>query len=502
MSEQGEGEDWVLVPLDKKMAQRQGMPFRVPVPKAEFEGLADAGLHVEKLVGWIKGFFETAPVGKDGNWRRRNSELVSQLEGFVDKQPLWKKAQELFAQNKFDDAIKTLKRITTMCPDDHAAKMNYANALANQRDYEKALKQLKQIKESFAGEPEYHVTLAQIYVATADNEAAIGELTSALEAKPDHLGAMDALAKLGVLVRMYESPKDAASLTYVRADSVLEYINELWGQEPRSVDYYLEQLAYHEGERRFEISLAAAERAAKESSEVVERAEVGRITALRELGRADEALAAASAFAEKAPRSAGAQVELAQCYAKKGQNTESWAAIDKALELDPGDAFALVLKFWPADRGDLMKVQNALPGLETWAEQHPTVPGAWRSLARAKLVVGADDQALELFGKAVSLAPADDDLRSEWWSELANKTRYQDIIDDSQKLGSMTDRDWRLRWNEAEAFRGLGRVMEARACYMQLNQDDRLMVDVRRRAKRAAMELGQGAPPGAPPPGG
>jgi tetratricopeptide (TPR) repeat protein len=496
MSEQGEGSEWVLVPLDKKVAQRQGMPFQVPVPKAEFEGLADAGLSVEKLVAWIKGFFENAPVGKDGNWRRRNSELVSQLEGFVDKQPLWKKAQELFAQNKFDDAVKTLKRITTMCPDDHAAKMNYANALANQREYDKALKQLKQIKESFGGEADYHVTVAQIHVAMNDAEAAIAELTAALEAKPDHLGAMDALAKLGVLVRMYESPKDASSLTYVRADSVMDYLSQLWDAEPRSVDYFLEQLAYHEGERRYEVSLAAAERAQTASEGLVERAEVGRITALRELGRLDEALAAARTFADKAPSSPAAQVELAQCHRKKGQTAEAQSAIDMALSLDPGDAMALVLKFWPDDRGDLMKVQAALPGLESWAEQHPNVPGAWRSLARAKLIAGAGDQALEIFAKAVALAPGDDDLRSEWWAELAANTRYQDIVADAEKLGNMPARDWRLRWNEAEAYRGLGRVMEARACYMQLNQDERLLVDVRRRAKRAAMELGQPQPGG------
>jgi tetratricopeptide (TPR) repeat protein len=488
---EAEDREWMLLPLDEKMARRQGMPLKVPVPKDEFEGLADAGLTVEKLLGWIKDFLENAPVAKDGNWRRRNSEIVSQLEGFVDKQPLWEKAQRLFAENKYDEATKTLKRITTMCPDDHAARMNYANALANQGDYEKAFKQLKQIRDSFKGEPEFHVTLAQIHVARGDNDEAVNELVTALEHKPDHLPSMDALAKLGVLAKIYENPHDAGSLTYVRADSLLEYLDGQWKSEARSADFFLEQMGYHESERRHDIALAAAERAiaAVGADTVLERAELGRIAALRELGRVDEAIDAANALGKRAPTSAPAQVELARCY-RKAQKGDFDSAVARALELDPGDQMALVLKFWPQDREDMMKVKEAIPALQAHADAHPQVAGAKRSLARAKLVIGADDEALSLFEQAVALAPADDDLRSEWWAELAQKQRYQPILDDAQKLGDMAKRDWRLRWNEAEAYRGLGKLMEARACYTQINMDEGLHVDIRKRARRAATEMG------------
>src|SRR5690606_26899154 len=113
-----------------------------------------------------------------------------------------------------------------------------------------------------------------------------------------------------------------------------------------------------------------------------------------------------------------------------------------------------------------------------------------------------DEEALELFEKAVALAPDDEDLRSEWWAELAAKTQYQRIVDDAGKLGDIGSRDWRLRWNEAEAYRGLGRMMEARGCYTQINMDESLHVDIRKRAKRAAMELGTGAAEGGAPAGG
>ncbi len=494
MAEKNEEEQgWMLLPLDEKMARRQGMPLQVPVPKDKFEGLADDGLTGEKLQTWIKDFLENAPVAQDANWRRRQSNIVSGLEGFIDKQPLWEKAQKLFDQNEFEKALKTLRRITIMCPDDHAAMMNYASALANQGDHEKARKTLKRIRDTFDGEPDYHVTVAQVQLALGDNDGAIEQLVTALEHQPDHRAAMDALAKLGVLAAIYENPRDATSLTYVRADSLLDYLKERWDSEERDADYYVEQVGYHDGERRYDVALEAADRAiAAAGDEVAERAWIGKLNALRALERFDDALAAAEAFAAKASKSSAAQVELGACLSLLGKEDESKAAIDKALELDPGDQNALVIKYWPQDRGNMMDVQEAVPGLEAYAKEHPEVPGAWRSLARAKLVVRADEEALELFAKAVELAPDDEDLRSEWWGELASKTQYDAIIADSQKLGDMTKRDWRLRWNEAEAYRGLGRLMEARGCYMALNMDEELHVDIRKRAKRAAMEMGTG----------
>ena len=482
-----------MLTLDETMARRQGLPFKIPVPEAEFVALTDEGLKADKLEGWIKDFLANAPVAKDGNWRRRNSEIVSQLEGFVDKKPLWEKAQRLFDEGDFEKATKTLKRITIMMPDDHAAKMNYANALANQGQHDKAYKQLRQIKDTFKGEPDYHVTVAQIHVARNDDDAAIEELVTALEAKPDHRGAMDALAKLGVLAKIYEDPKDATSLTYVRADSVLEYLSGHWDSAERDAGYYLEQLGYHEAEGRWEVALEAAERAVKSAEgDDALRASIGKIHALRELDRGDEALSAAQALVEAHGDAASAHLELSKSLAKVGKADEAAAALDAALERDPGDQEALVYKLWPKDAGDLQQVQDALPAIQKWADDHAEVAGAWRSLARAKLVVGAEEEALSLFEKAVSLAPDDDDLRSEWWGELARQTKYDAILADAEKLGDMNGRDWKLRWNEAEAYRGAGRQMEARGVFMQLNADEGLHVDIRKRAKRAAMEMGMG----------
>jgi tetratricopeptide (TPR) repeat protein len=209
-----------------------------------------------------------------------------------------------------------------------------------------------------------------------------------------------------------------------------------------------------------------------------------------------DATSAAREFVAQWPDRAAAHLELSKCLSKTGDADGARAEIDAALAAEPGDQMAIALALWPDDRTDLIQVNEALPGLEKYAEEHAEVSGAWRSVARAKLVVDADDEALALFEKAVDLAPADDDLRSEWWSELASRKNYQAVIDDSMKVGEMKGRDWKLRWNEAEAYRGLGKQMEARACYMAINADDSLHVDIRKKAKRTVMEMGGGAPTG------
>jgi tetratricopeptide (TPR) repeat protein len=498
MSKPKEGEDeggWLLIGMDPKMARRQGLPQQIPVPKAEFEGLADKGLNIDQARKWVKAFLTESPAGQDATWRRRNSGMVTQLEGFVDNAALWEKASKAFAENDYEKAISVLKRISIMNADDHAAKLNLASALANAGDFDGALKNFKAIRESFEGDPDYHVAVGHVYLRKQDKDNALNEMVLALEAKPDHQPALEALLQLGVLKAIYENPRDAASLTYVRSDAVVGYLGDLWSQEPRDVAFYLEQLAYHEREGRHDVALAAAERAVAAAGDAGnERAELSRIAALRALGRTGDALAAADAYIAKAPRSSGARVERAKSLAAASRADESIAAVEEALGIDPGDLSALMFRYWPSDQNDIKRIGDAVPELQKFAEAHPETAGAWRTLARAYLATGRIDDAMDLFKKALALTPADDELRAEYWSELGRHQRYAEILADAAGITDMSHRDWKLRWNEAEAYAGLGKKMEARAAFSAINFDDRLHVDIRKRAKRAVKSIDE-APP-------
>ncbi len=503
----GKEEEWVVIGLDAKIARRQGMPAQLPIPKSEFEGLADKGLSIENARKWIKAFLNDSPMGKDGNWRKKNSQLVQSLEVFLDKAPLLDRAQKGFQERDFEKAASALKRIASMDPDDHSSRLNLASALVNMRDYAGALKAYQQVRKTFEGDADYHAGFGQLHAAMSNKDEAMNEFVLALEAKPDCQPALDALVTLGVLVAVYENPRDAASLTYVRSDSVEEYLASVWDAEARDTAYYLEQLAYHERESRPKVVLAAAERILKSSPDAVaaERAELAKIGALRDSGQVAEALAAAKAYSETAPKSAGARVEMGRCLLAQGQAAEARAEFDAALAIDPGDLMALQLQYWPGNSlTDIQAVSNAIPALEAFAQAHPEAAGAWRSLARLKWASGSKDEAVELFRKAVELAPTNDEVRAELWSQLGNMHQYQQIVEDAGKIENMSKRDWKMRWNEAEAYLGLGRKLEARGAFAAINFDDSLHVDIRKRAKRAVKSIDEGMGlqgPTAPPEG-
>jgi tetratricopeptide (TPR) repeat protein len=481
-------DEWVLIALDEKLAKRQGVPPKVPVPKAEFEGLANKGMGIDAMRKWSASFISSAP--KDTAWRTENAALMTNLEAFISKQELWAKAQAAFAANDFKRALSTLRMITSVDPNDHAARMNLGNAYANTGDHAKALENFNAVRETFSGDADFHMSVGQLYTALGNLQKAADEFALALEANPECKPAMDSLVKLGVLVAIYEDPRDASSLTYVRSDRVLEGLEEAWNATGRTASYFLEQLAYHEAEGRAAVALAAADRAlaASPSEKEAERARMGKVAALLATGKRDEA----RALAQKEGEKAWAHVELARCLFDEGKADEGRAELDKALSLDPNDQTALLMRFWPKEMKDIAQVQACIPALAAFAESHAQAAGPLRSLARAKAATGSDEEACEVFARAVALAPADDELRAEYWAQLSHAKKFDDVIKDAAAVSDIAKRDWKLRWNEAEAMRGAGKKNEARAAFSAINSDESLHVEVRRRAKKAVNALAAG----------
>jgi tetratricopeptide (TPR) repeat protein len=490
-----EGQEWVFINFDDLVAKQKGLPPQVPVPKDQFEKLAETGLPTKLARQWCSDFLNNSEIGKNGAWRKKNRNEVVAMESFIDTGPLWDKAQKAFAENDFEKAISTLKRITVTFENDHAAKLNLASAYANTGQFDNALKYFKLIKGTFKGDPEFHVAVGHVHLRMQNKDGAVDEFVDALEAKPDHQGAMDALVQLGELAKIYENPRDAASLIYIRADSVATYLTGEWDKEDRSLEFFLEQVAYHERERRYEVAYEAALRARKVAGDTAnERAELALIANLRAMGRNDEALAAVKELVAKLPKSAGALVELARSQGEAGDSAAAEASIERALEVDPGDLSALMLKFWPEDPNDLQKLGESLPKLQAFVEGHADSVGASRTLARMYLALNRVDDALELFAKTVGLAPTwDDDLRAEYWGELCKAQRFDDVLKDAASQGDLKGRNWQLRWNEAEAYLGLDKFVEARACFSAINYDESLHVDLRRRAKRAVTAVDEKA---------
>lgn len=473
-------DEWTLMVLDDKIARRNGVPPKIPVPKAEMAGMADDGMSAAKVRDWVTRFMTTHGDGV----RRTDADLARRLDAYVGKQDAWKKAQEAIQKSDLPKAISSLKMVIAVDKDDHVARLNLASALAASGDPKAAAGHLDAIRATFEGDAEYHVIVGQIRLAQQDKDGAIGEMVLALEAQPDHVGALDVLRQLGVLAAIYEDPLDAKSLTYVRTDSILAWLEGLW-TEPKPAADWLRLIAYHSMEGRPAAAALAAEKAlAQCTAEERPTFELAAIRALREKGDPAGALARADAALGAAPTSS-LHVERVRCLEALGRNDEGRAALEAALALDAGDLEALELAYLPRDRTDLATVGQSLPKLGEHAAAHPTA-GAFRTLARAELLIGATDQALEHYAQAVALAPDDDDLVSEQWTELIRAQQSQAVVDAASKIDGIAKRSWKLRWNEAEAMSTLGRTNEAYAAFAAINADESLMVDVRRRAKRAA----------------
>ena len=474
---------WAFLQLDEKQARRSGMPPQVPVRKKEFEGVADGGLTAALAKKSITAF-----LGEVGSaWRNQNAPLAARFDAYVGKATFTDRAEAAMKKGDHDAAISALNMVTRLDKEDHGARMNLAVALMRKTDYAGARKHLEAVEDTFEGDADYHCVRGQILVNLEDSDGALEQFVLALEADPESKVAMEALVRMGALVAIYENPRDATSLAYVRSDSIAEHLRSVWEEAGTDAAGLLEALAYHESERRWDVALAAADALlAKEGATEAQRqrAETARIAALRSGKANDRALADARTLVATRD-SAAARVELARCLLASEDEAGAREELDRALALDPGDILALDLRFWPADHDALVDIQAMLPTLTAFAEKHPSAAGAQRSVARARLAMGAVDDALALFAKAVELDPTNDDLRAELWTELSRAGRDAEVIADAERLGDMKTRSWGLRWNEAESYGRLGKKMEAHAAFGAISQDESLIATLRKRARRA-----------------
>ena len=87
-----EGQEWVFINFDDQVAKQKGLPPQVPVPKDQFEKLAETGLPTKLARQWCSDFLNNSEIGKNGAWRKKNRNEVVAMEFFIDMGPFWDKA--------------------------------------------------------------------------------------------------------------------------------------------------------------------------------------------------------------------------------------------------------------------------------------------------------------------------------------------------------------------------------------------------------------------------
>jgi tetratricopeptide (TPR) repeat protein len=475
--------EWIVLSLDETLAKRHGMPQRMPMPKAEFEELGLQGLTHDTAQRHVRQF-----LAKNGpTLRKTEPDTFKRYEAYLAKMPFWDSASKAFQRGDFERTIKDLELVASVDKLDFAARKNLATAYAAAGRSEESRKLFQEIAAVWAGSAEFHVAYGNVLLVAGEREEALEQFVAALEADPSCQPAMEGLVSLGFLVKMYEDPLSAASLVFVRKDSIVEHLEATWAGAELPVEHFLRVAGYHEDEGRYEVMLGAVERALALEPNRVESA-LAKSRALRLLGQLE---AAKQFVAEKlaANPSPALLAELAQCERDLGNLDAARATVQRALDADPGHLRALELLFLPDGSDRLERAEVALAAVQDYAAAHPQAVGAWRLLGRLCARIENAEGADAAFQRALECTPGDDDLRAEYWNALMRRGEFQRVLDQATTIDDMAKKDWRLRWSEADAYHGLGRAMEARAAFTAINADTSLHVVVRARAKRAVERM-------------
>lgn len=478
--------EWVVLNLDAKQAKQHGMPDKMPMPKDEFEAVGIKGLTHETAHKWITEFLGAAGP----TLRQKEPATAKRYEAYLSKMKFWHDAQKAFSKRDFAKAASLLQLVANVDKEDYAAKQNLATVHAALGNHDAAIKVFNEIAEVWSGSAEYHVAFANTLLAAGKRDDATEQFVQALEASPECRPAMDGLVTLGLLVKIYEDPLDPKSLTFVRRDGLLGYLTEDWEKNPKSTEFLLRVGAYHESENRNDVALAAAERIlASEPSH--EPALLLKASSLRRLGQVGAAQSLLRTYVAAHPESASALAQLADLAFENKDNAAAEQLVKQALAIDPGHLTALQLEFFHNLTPPTLEEAGAkVDAVEAYSKANPASAGALRLLGRILLQVNNEERAVAALQAAVALAPKDDDVLAEYLNALLRFGRFQTVTEVVGAVEGLAQRDWRLRWSEADAYLGLGKKMEARAAFTAINADENLHVAVRARAKRAVQNMG------------
>jgi tetratricopeptide (TPR) repeat protein len=477
--------EWVVLNLDAKQAKQHGMPEKMPMPKHEFEATGVKGLTHETALKWVTEFLTVAGP----TLKQKEPATAKRYEAYVSKMKFWQDAQKAFTKRDFQKAASLLQLVSNVDKDDYAARQNLATVHAAMGNHDAAIKIFDDIAEVWAGSPEYHVTYANTLLAAGNRDAATEQFVQALEADAECRPAMDGLVTLGLLVKIYEDPLDPKSLTFVRRDALLDYLTSDWDENPKPIDFLLRVGVYHESERRYEIALAASERVLSADSQN-EAGILLKASALKHLGKTQEAAAVLTRYVESHQDAASALTQLAALDVEAANESGARAWLDRALGADPGHLAALQLKFLGTlEPPTLEQAAGAISAMEAYVNAHPQQSGPLRLLGRLLLQMNNEEMSLSVLKAAAGLPSSDDDVLAEYLNALLRYGRFQPVLDVVGALPDVSHRDWRLRWSEADAYLGLAKKVEARAAFTAINADEALHVSVRARAKRAVESM-------------
>jgi len=266
---------------------------------------------------------------------RAVSEYRLAIEADPDSNYLREELIKLYASiNKLDDAVAEANVMLERDPDNPATykllgKVYTGYAVdrrsgTNQGMLNSAIEQLEKARELDPKDTETLLDLSQLYRVGRSMTQAKETLEALLEIEPDNGDALTVLA--GVYLETGEPEKGVEAL---------ERVTKADGTDRRRMGMLAE--AYQDAGRHNDAADAYEELLEQARSAGANTLEIRRALAenLTMAGRYDEALEQYESLIEAEPRESSYRLRVSQIHRQRRRFSDSWAALEKAQELDP-----------------------------------------------------------------------------------------------------------------------------------------------------------------------
>jgi len=361
----------------------------------------------------------------------------------------------LVVAHRLDDALMAFSRAADLAPGQDRPIAWQIATLSKQRKYEKAIAAGSAALTRFPDSALIRVALGRVYLDSSRPRQAIGYLADASVKAPGNETVASWLAACRAAMFQWEEARTIAR----------EAID--WHQDSVKMRYRLGRLLvddhrHAEALECFEGVIALA----PDHSRALE----WRITALRALGRLEEAEKRAAEALVRFPKSPWLYVELGWVFCDQGNYERACAEVERALDINGLNAWAL------RSRIDFLRMGRKFKAAEVAAWEALELLPRDPRLSTAAACVFADQektgQAVEIVEKALSFDP----LNSWALRSRVDFLRRAYLFDAAERAAAdairVRDDDPRIYTTAAWVFSGQGKFSEAVA-----RVDDALRID-------------------------
>ncbi len=285
----------------------------------EVRGMEPAGLNAQVSLAKI-------------NFARGNQELAEKLLSAVlaedprNADALYVRASIAFNAGRLQEAIADLRIVTTDKPNFKAALQILAEALLREGDRELAIDTLVRAIDADPMDVTPRTRLAQLYHARGDSDAAIKQLRTVTEMKPQFPVAWESIARI-----------EAGNRQWTEAEAALNKLRELPGQE--RVSTYLDGVILN-GQGQTDAATGKFREVIRQDPEspLAVHAINSLISVEQERGKIETVIALLEEIAAEHPQVATVHTTLGRLYMRNERGEEAARQFDLAIAAGPKTA--------------------------------------------------------------------------------------------------------------------------------------------------------------------